>query len=415
MSPAARRIDRSVDHLVIGGGPAGSMVALRLAAAGRNVLLLEKEPLPHHKVCGEFLSHEAVAYLHQAGVAPRSLGAAVIRHLRLSAGSKVIAAPLSFQALSLSRRVLDEALLARAEEKGCLVLSGVAVESLTPHGIDSPASDPHGIDPPSSDPHARNWTATLTNGDSLCAPTVFLAAGKHNLRGFVRAPAKQSDLIGFKLHWQLAPAQILALREHMDLYLFPGGYGGLSLIEDDVANLCLVVRRSTLRSLGGWPQLLASILGGNGHLRQLLDSATPLWPRPLAISPIPYGYLIGRDRGLWCVGDQAAVIPSFTGDGISIALHSAALATQMFLLGAGAAEYNRTLRAQLTRSMALATWLSRAAVTRAGRSAALSILPRLPSALGWIAASTRIPQSSLVPDEFDPGRTEPAAQLRAPS
>jgi flavin-dependent dehydrogenase len=400
MSAATRSAPtRHVDHLVIGGGPAGSMVALRLAAAGRQVLLLEKESLPHHKVCGEFLSHEAVSYLHQVGVAPRNLGAAVIHHLRFTAGSKLIATPLPFQALSLSRLVLDEALLARAEAKGCQVLRGVAVESLTPRG---------------SDPHDGDWLATLATGESLRASTVFLATGKHNLRGIVRAPAKQSDLIGFKLHWQLAPTQILALREHMDLYLFPGGYGGLSLVEDDVANLCLVVRRSTLRSRGGWPQLLASILRGNCHLRQLLEGGTALWPRPIAISPIPYGYLLGQPpRGLWCVGDQAAVIPSFTGDGISIALHSAALATHMFLCGASAADYNRSLRAQLTRSMALATWLSRAAVTGAGRRAALSVLPRLPNLLCWIAASTRIPQSSLVPDEFAPDGAGPAARQSA--
>lgn len=37
-------------HLVIGGGLAGSMVALRLASAGRAVTLLERERIPHHKV-----------------------------------------------------------------------------------------------------------------------------------------------------------------------------------------------------------------------------------------------------------------------------------------------------------------------------------------------------------------------------
>ncbi|MGA9060968.1 MAG: NAD(P)/FAD-dependent oxidoreductase [Terracidiphilus sp.] len=367
---------RNVDHLVIGGGPAGSMVAMRLAAAGRQVVLLEKESGPHHKVCGEFLSSEAVAYLHQAGVAPRELGAAVIRRLRLSAGSKVIEAPLPFQALTISRRTLDAALLARAEEKGCQVFRGVAVASLTAHG--------------------GEWIAAFSNGESLRASTVFLATGKHDLRGFARVPGRQGDLIGFKLHWQLAPAQNEALRGCMDLYLFPGGYGGLSLIEADVANLCLVVRRSTLHQLAAWPDLLASILRKNQHLRQLLDGASPLWARPLAISPIPYGFLIGQSRGLWCVGDQAAVMPSFTGDGISIALHSAALAAQMFLAGQSAAAYHRTLRAQLRPAMALAAWLSRAAITRAGRSAALSILPFFPAAMRWIAASTRIPQSSLV-------------------
>jgi menaquinone-9 beta-reductase len=367
---------RNVDDLVIGGGPAGAMVALRLAASGRNVVLLEKESGLHHKVCGEFLSREAVDYLHQAGIAPLELGAKVICNLRLSAGNHLIAAPLPFQALSLSRRVLDAALLARAEEKGCRILRGMAVETIDPEG--------------------NQWIASLSNGDSLRASNVFLATGKHDLRGYPRSPGKQSDLVGFKMHWQLAPAQLRALRDCMELYLFPGGYGGLSLIEDDVANLCLVVRRSALRHLGGWPQLLASIQQGNCHLRQLLENGMPLWPRPLAVSPIPYGYLVRESAGLWCVGDQAAVIPSFTGDGISIALHSATLAAQMFIAGRSTADYNRALRNQLMRSMTLATWLSRAAVTGAGRTAALAALSLAPNAMRWVAASTRIPQASLI-------------------
>jgi flavin-dependent dehydrogenase len=368
----------NVDHLVIGGGPAGAMVALRLAAAGRDVVLLEKEPGLHHKVCGEFLSREAVDYLRQAGINALDLGAKVIRNLRLSAGNHLIASPLPFQALSLSRRVLDAALLERAEESGCQILRGTAVETLVPDG--------------------NQWIASLSSGDSLRASTVFLATGKHDLRGFPRAPAKQSDLVGFKMLWQLAPAQLRSLRNCMELYLFSGGYGGLSLIEGDIANLCLVVRRATLRSSGGWPQLLASIQRGNPHVRQILESTAALWDRPLAISSIPYGYLVRESDGVWCVGDQAAVIPSFTGDGISIALHSAALAAQMFLAGGKPADYNRTLRAQLTRPMTLATSLSRAAVTAAGRAAALAALSLAPNAMRWVAASTRIPQSSLVPE-----------------
>ena len=293
---------RNVDHLVIGGGPAGAMVALRLASAGRDVLLIEKESGPHDKVCGEFLSREAVEYLQQAGVSPLDLGATAIRTLRLSAGSKTITASLPFEALSLSRHVLDAALLARAEENGSQILRGTAVESLIPDG--------------------NHWIASLSGGDSIRTPNVFVATGKHNLRGFARSPSRQSDLVGFKMHWQLTPAQLRALRNCMDLYLFPGGYGGLSIIEGGIANLCLVVRRSRLRIAGGWPRLLDFILRGNRQLRQLLDGGTALWPRPLAISPIPYGYLIRESGGLWCVGDQAAVIPSFTGDGISIALHS---------------------------------------------------------------------------------------------
>lgn len=377
---------RSIDHLVIGGGPAGAMVALRLAAAGRQVMLLEKELGPHHKVCGEFLSPEAIGYLRQAGIAPQQLGAAVIRSLRLSSGNAVFEASLPFQALSLSRCVLDAALLARVEAKGCQVLRGIAVQALTADG--------------------GAWIAAVSKGEPMRAKTVFLATGKHDLRGFGRGPAKQGDLVGFKLHWRLAPERIDALRNCMQLFLFQGGYGGLSLIEQDVANLCLVVRRSTLRELGGWPELFDAIQRENRHLRQIFSGSRALWPRPLAISSIPYGYLAEQERGLWCVGDQAAVIPSFTGDGISIALHSAAMAAETYLAGMSAAEYLSALRAQLRRSMALATWLSRAAVTPVGRGVSLSLFLLFPGFLRWIAASTRIPQASLVLDEGALGAAE---------
>jgi menaquinone-9 beta-reductase len=371
-----RDVPHFADHLVIGGGPAGAMVALRLAAAGRQVVILEKQPGPHHSVCGEFLSREAVQYLRQAGVDPLALGAAVIRKLRLSAGNKIVETLLPFQALSLSRRVLDEALLRRAEQMGCRVVRGVAVETLA--GKDDV------------------WNASLGDGECMRAKTVFLATGKHNMRGFDRIPARQGDLIGFKLHWQLGPAQIESLRECMDLFLFGGGYGGFSLIENEVANLCLVVRRTTLRGHGAWPELLAAVLIENSHLRSVLESGSPLWQRPFAISPIPYGYVTREARGPWRLGDQAAVIPSFTGDGISIALHTGALAAQMFLAGESAADYHRLLHKQLRRAMLLATQLSQIAVAPLGRVATLPALSLFPNAMQWIAASTRIPQSSLV-------------------
>ena len=367
---------RTVDHLVIGGGPAGSMVAMRLAEAGREVLLLEKERTAHDKVCGEFLSREAVQYLSQSGIALSDLGAAVISSVRLSAGRRVVEATLPFPARSLSRRVLDAAMLSRTEEKGCEVRRGAYVEALESDG--------------------DMWRVKIRNGQTVSAQTVFLANGKHDLHGWNRVSRVQGDLIGFKLHWKLDRAMTEALRGFMELFLFHGGYGGLSLVEKDVANLCLVVQRSQLHREDGWGQLLAAILDENRHVRRYLQAGTALWERPLAISPIPYGYLAGRSRGLWCVGDQAAVIPSFTGDGMSIALHSGALAAQMCLAGNNVDEYNHKLQAQLSRGMSLATLLSRAMVSGFGRNLASFGLLLFPNAMQWIATSTRIPERALL-------------------
>ena len=376
-------------HLVIGGGLAGSMAALRLAAAGGEVTLLEKECGAHHKVCGEFLSSEAVAYLRAAGVDPVELGAETIRVVRLSVKQTVVEAALPFTALSLSRFALDEALLACAQAGGCNVVRGVFVERLWKH--------------------RSQWHAQVRNGGAWRSPAVLLATGKHDIGGWERRGGVQGGLVGFKLHWRLAPAQTAALRNAMELFLFAGGYGGLSLIENNTANLCLVVRRERLRRLGGWPELLAFLREGNRHLDDRLQGAAPLRNRPLAVFPIPYGFLSSSADGLWRLGDQAAVIPSFTGDGMSIALHSGALAAQMALDGKVAGEYQKELKGHLRRSMALSTRLSQAMVSSAGRAAAPLALSLLPAALGWIARTTRIPQRLLA--------AEPAklASMGAPS
>jgi len=266
--PPVRLADAvTTDALIVGGGLAGGALATALAEAGRSVVLLERETGPHDKVCGEFLSREAILYLEALGIDPLALGACRIHSVRLSGGAGVATVKLPFPALSLSRRALDDALLRRAADAGADVRLGARVQSLD--------SDPGG------------WRARLSAGDPVSGKAAFLATGKHDLRGWPRAPGKQDGLIGFKMHWRLATAQTRALRGRMDLFVFSGGYGGLSLIENDAANLCLVVRRSTLRIHGEWTGLLSAILAGNRTLHALLDGAEPQWPRPLAISPIP--------------------------------------------------------------------------------------------------------------------------------
>jgi len=364
-----------VENLVIGGGLAGSMVAMRLAAAGREVVLIEKEREPHHKVCGEFLSAEAIHYLRQAGIEPLDLGAQAIQRVRLHSGTRNVAARLPFTGLSLSRRILDESLLLKAQEAGCSLRRGACVERLE-------AAD-------------GRWSARFRDGKTIHAKTAFLATGKHDLNAWERGGATQADLVGFKMHWRLAPAQSEILRGVMELFLFRGGYGGLALVEDGIANLCLVVRRSTLRSLGGWNELLQSMRKELPALHERLTNATPCWPKPLAISPIPYGHLGGPANGVWRVGDQAAVIPSFTGDGMSIALHTGVLAAEMYLDGNGPDEYLCRVADELRTGMRFASGLSRAMVTPAARALAPVLLSLIPSAIARIALSTRIPEPAL--------------------
>jgi len=93
------------DAAVIGGGVAGPALAAELAHAGRSVILFEKEKMAHDKVCGEFISHEGVRYLHDLGVSLEELGAVPIRHVRLARHECDAHPPSDTDALTIRRLV----------------------------------------------------------------------------------------------------------------------------------------------------------------------------------------------------------------------------------------------------------------------------------------------------------------------
>ena len=81
---------------------------------------------------------------------------------------------------------------------------------------------------------------------------------------------------------------------------------------------------------------------------------------------------------------------------MSVALHTGALAAEMFLQNRSADEYARRVNHDLRKSMRFATWLSRAMVTAVGQMIAPPLLSLLPGAMGHIASWTRIPDRALV-------------------
>lgn len=362
------------ENIVIGGGVAGAAAAIRLAKQGRDVLLLEKEVAPRHKVCGEFISIEAQHYLKELGIDLMALGAAPIRQLLLIKGAQKINTRLPFLALSLSRYVLDEALLQLAISSGVELRRGINVTSLVP---DNPG-----------------WMVSSSTSE-LQGERVFLATGKHNLRGWPRDDAGSEAHIGLKMHYILNPAQQRELAGHIEIMLFDGGYAGLEPIENGKANFCLVIRKSAFLQHGkDWGQLLRVLSAEIPHLKARLQAASPCWERPLAIAGIPYGYIHpaeSKDRlGLFPIGDQMAVIPSFCGDGIAIALHTAFLAT-----AANTFNYIMTARHELQLQMLIAGWLARImAGSLTSELAFLSCQVR-PALIAALIAKTRVQYSRL--------------------
>src|ERR1700689_4812935 len=242
--------------LVLGGGVAGCAASIALARKGRVVTLIERERTPHHKVCGEFLSGEALEDLHALGIDVASLGAVPIDYVRLAAARRAAEAPLPFPAASLTRKALDTALIAEALAAGVRVERGRSVQSL-------------------SRTTANVWQTTLDDGTAREAPTVFLATGKHDLRGHTR-PKDPDQWVAFKMYFRQASAQAAELANASELMLFPGGYGGIQPVEGGIANLCCVVQGRHLARAGHrWENLLAKMQQDCPHLGMRLARPGP--------------------------------------------------------------------------------------------------------------------------------------------
>ena len=364
--------------LVLGGGVAGCAASIALARKGRSVTLIEREPTPRHKVCGEFLSGEALEDLHTLGIDVASLGAVTINYVRLAAARRAAEAPLPFPASSLTRRALDSALIAAAIAAGVHVERGRSVQSL-------------------SRATPNLWRATLDDGTTYEAPTAFLATGKHDLRGHGR-PKDPHQWVGFKMYYRLSPSQTADLADASELTLYSGGYGGIQPVEYGITNFCCVVQRRYFTRAGlRWEGLLEKMQQDCPHLAMRLRGAQPQLDKPITITHIPYGYLRrSTDEGLYCIGDQAAVIPSFTGDGISIALHTARRAAAAYLAEESAPVFQPKLRSAMLPQMRLAEVAANGLNNALARAVLPFCLRVWPRAMRVTARLTRVTQPAAV-------------------
>jgi flavin-dependent dehydrogenase len=362
------------EAVVIGGGLAGSGAALRLLQHGRRVLLLEKEPAARDKVCGEFIGSHAQQYLRELGLDLAALDAVRIANIRLMRGETIASARLPFPGLSLSRRVLDEAVLVRAQDQGAQVWRGAAATSIV------------------REPHC--WRIEVAGHGVIRSETIFLATGKHDLRQWRRIGGTHGDFIGFKCHFRLTPKQAAALDGHVEMTMFDGGYAGLAAVEGGKANLCMVVTKRHFARYGKhWDGLLGAILKATPPLAERLAGAESCWPRPLSIFGIPYGFVYRAPSdalpGLYRLGDQMAVIPSFSGNGMSIALHTAFLAVECYLQG-DANLYHRQARSSLLPLIRRASLLAKIAEYSWAQRGMLCAFRMRPELIEIIARQNRI-------------------------
>ena len=360
---------RNLPVIAIGGGPAGAAFALELARRGRRVLVLERSRVPRHTVCGEFLSEEARVVLDWLGVSPITLGGTAITHLRLVKGQRHATTSLPFMATGLSRFRLDEALLGAAERAGAEVLRGALVTGV--NFIDGVMT-------------------VKTQDKAWQASAVAVATGKHPLRGFAR-PA--SSMVGFKLHLEPTANVREILTGVVQLAFFRGGYVGSCLVENGLLSVAWVMQDRLVRRVGpDWQRQSAYLGAQSSVLADLIAQARPLFVKPLATAAIPYGFMRAQPIApqIFPIGDQLAVVPSFTGDGMAIALYSGLSAARALSIGQSAIAWQRELIARLRPQFRLATSIGRLLETPATSGITIAAGNLLPSLVRGVVSATRL-------------------------
>lgn len=327
--------------IVLGAGPAGSAAALLLAKGGAKPLLIDRDAEVGDALCGGFLSWRTVQALHALGCDPERLGGHRVTRLRLFAGDREAHAALPAPACGLSRRALDSELRRLAVQGGARLVIDRA-RRVAPGRIEG---------------DGRTWDS----------PAIFLATGKHDVRGAAR-PREGDDLaLGLRVRLPGSPRLERLFGDAIELHLFPGGYAGIVLQEGGSANICLALRKSALAEAGGDPRtVLTRLVHDHPHFaRRMEDAPTDL---PIdTIGAVPYGWIARQTvDGVFRLGDQAAVIPSLAGEGMGIALASARAAVESYLRREGAAAYQRDFAQCSARPVRLANALWHMAETQRG-------------------------------------------------
>jgi flavin-dependent dehydrogenase len=129
-------VDREVDVVVVGAGPAGAAAAITLAEAGRRVVVVDKARFPRDKICGDGLTTGALRLLEDLGVQPEAVGSWMPVHDIHVGGpaGHTVTFPLPRdrgQYAVVARRVdVDHALVERTRAAGAEVVEDASVTAI---------------------------------------------------------------------------------------------------------------------------------------------------------------------------------------------------------------------------------------------------------------------------------------------
>jgi len=306
-------VSESRDVVVVGGGPAGTATAIFLKQQGHDVLLLDEARFPRDKVCGESVSPGAWPLLESLGAkdAIRELKPHPLRGMLLtSPAGRVVRGdyPEGTMGLGLKRSVLDAVLLALARQQGVEVEEGVRVTALEfkDGGVTGVVC---------SERHIGARLVVGADGRrSLVARRLGLLREHRRLRKFA-----------VRGHFE----DVEGLEERGEMHVGGGGYCGVAPLSPGSANVTFVLdRRDMAAASGNLAGFYMKTLRRWPGLAERLERAR-LVSVPRSIGPLALEAARVSAPGALLVGDSAGFYDPFTGEGVTLALRSARLASNV--------------------------------------------------------------------------------------
>lgn len=295
--------------IVIGGGLAGLVSAIHLSKYNIEVLLIEKNSYPKHKVCGEYVSNEVLPYLKSLGFNPCDFGAKAINNFEFTTiSNKKIYTKLPLGGFGISRYKMDYELSKVAVKNGVEILH----DTVTDVNFSN-----------------NQFNISTKNNGEFYGTIAIGAFGKRaNLdvklnRSFIK---KQSPYLAVKTH-----AKIDFREDLVALHNFKGGYCGVSMVEEDLVNLCYITNFKSFKKhkdIGAFQQ---QVVFKNKALKHIFQNANMCFEQPLTISQISFQTKNPVENHIIMCGDTAGMIHPLCGNGMAMAIRSAQMASLVII------------------------------------------------------------------------------------
>jgi flavin-dependent dehydrogenase len=284
-------------------------------------MLVEQDKFPRAKLCGNFISPECLDHFEELGVLDGMLkagGARIDVTDFYSIGGNHVSVPSRWFgtkhgfAYSLSREEMDARLLDRAREVGVEVLD-----------------DTRAIDLVMNDERVYGLLLrTERRQFEIGSRLVIDATGRGRFLSRKAAPNSKPKTRTYRVAFRTQLIEAGLANDRCEIYVFKGGYGGLSLIENGLSNLCFIATTETVRACGSDPErVMREALMTNHRAAQTLGNARSVsdW---LSVAIDGFGrHDPACAEGLLSIGDAASFIDPFTGSGILMALESGMIAS----------------------------------------------------------------------------------------